>query len=553
MRVSAMGGLHLGIGTALLLFFSVTSAGATPAAPAINYAHDLQEERLAQVEGRPGWSERAGPLANSVARGGGVHRALHIRLPQDLVLAKQALTWLTGSAGKVRSLVSSLHRVPAHTTSLALHQYLARAAQARSVLLKRQVVYDFGRGGLDQSNGTSQRASAADAPKNIRSSEHGASTLPNSVEASALPNSAATTWALPNSNMPPSPPHGLRPLRIAQYSNVYGPVPLWATNSSLPNCSIACIAEGAFGDAQAARTADVVIINLLRPDTPWDRPPGQVWVGSYFESPDHYPALQSAAVLSQFNYTIGFRPDDDFPVFAMPYDTVAHLKTTLKLAIPSLVDKRAQAMMSVWISNCHLDKAGRLALVDDLRAAGVTVASYGRCQQSRPPNVTTAAISQAWKDFAVGDPRKEKIALSTQHAFYFAAENSKCAYYNTEKVYQGLLSGSVPVYVGNAASLKPIVPPGSVIYADDFASPSALAAYLIKLVTNQTAYDAYLGWRHTPAALRALNDLLQLPKWEASHPQERACAVCEFLHAAPTRLHPEPSRDLCKFRRRAQR
>ena len=532
-----------------LLFFFATSAATTPAALATNHVHDLQQERLTKVGGRLDWIEWHAPLAGSVA--GGEEDAHHIkrlrtRVAPDLARAQQALSWLTESASKVHSLVTHFKRVPAHATS-ALEQYMARMAQARAVL-KRQVVYDFGHGRLDQSTRAMKQATA------VSQSGDAAPALPKSAPTSGLPKSAAAPSARPNSNSnsPSSPP--LRPLRIAQYSNVYGPVPLWATNSSSPNCSVACIAAGAFGDAQAARTADVVVINLLRPETPWERPPGQVWVGSYFESPDHHPALRSAAILSRFNYTIGFRPDDDFPVFAMPYDTVAHLKTTLKLAIPSLVDKRAQAMMSVWISNCHLDKAGRLALVDDLRAAGVTVASYGRCQQSRPPNVTTAAISQAWKDFALGDPRKEKIALSTQHAFYFAAENSKCAYYNTEKVYQGLLSGSVPVYVGNAASLKPIVPPGSVIYADDFGSPAALAAYLIGLVSNQTAYDAYLGWRNnTPAALRALNELLQLPEWEASHPKEQACALCEFLHAAPTRLHPEPSRDLCKFRRRARR
>ena len=528
-----MSGLCIG---AAMFVFLTASVGTSPAFSASKHVHGLKMG-LASVGGRLGWSERHGPFPSSEASGADMHLARHTHMPMDLVRAKEAITWLAGSAGKVQSLVATVLRAPAQSTSSALHQYMTRAAHARSAF-KKQVIYDIGPGRQDQPAGAPQRAAAAAASQ-------------GDDAALILQNSAIFPSAGPNSTTPPSLPDSLRPLRIAQYSNVYGPVLLWSTNSSSLTCSVSCISAGAFGDARAAHTADVVIINLLHPDTPWDRPPGQVWVGSYFEAPDHYPALRTAAILSQFNYTIGFRPDDDFPVFSMPYDTFRDWNATFGLPMPSLAQKSQRQLLSAWISNCFMEQSGRTALMVDLQAHGISVASYGRCQQNVPPN-STRAISPEWQAFAAQGPRQEKIALSAQHAFYLAAENSKCAYYNTEKVYQGLLSGSVPVYVGNAASLKPIVPAGSVIYADDFGSPAELAGFLKELVNNQTAYDTYQGWRRNPGTLRTLHDVLQLPEWEASHPQERACAVCEFLHAAPKRLHPEPSRDLCKFRSRAR-
>merc|ERR1719282_1849481 len=72
---------------------------------------------------------------------------------------------------------------------------------------------------------------------------------------------------------------------------------------------------------------------------------------------------------------------------------------------------------------------------------------------------------------------KDMYDTSSKHLFYFAAENSDCAYYHTEKVYHGLLSGSIPVYVG-AKTIDGFVPKGSIIKASDFSSSSALASYL---------------------------------------------------------------------------
>ena len=307
-------------------------------------------------------------------------------------------------------------------------------------------------------------------------------------------------------------------------------------------CDRPCQAGGTYGDASAAATADVVVINLMSPRTPWVRPPSQVWVGTYFESPDHYPSLRDAATLVTFNYTTGYRPDADFPVFHMVRDTASYLDKTLTWPLPGHGLKQGRPMMATWVSNCVLDTLGRLPLLADLERHNVTIASYGKCGPGRTKAEVGPDLDPVWREWAAtGGSGAEKVAVSSEHLFMYAAENSGCAYYTTEKVFHALVAGTVPVYLGDAASLKKLAPPGSVIYAADFEGAAALANHLQHLARDRSAYESYLAWRTNPASLHALHRIMALPAWEVTHGGSRACALCEFLWAAPRRVQPKAS------------
>lgn len=396
---------------------------------------------------------------------------------------------------------------PSHPPDIGhnLAEYLERAAVARSLLIG-DVTYNF-------------TAGAARRQKVIRD-------------------------GITRGDTSPSPSLSpLTPLRIAQYSQVY--MPAWYGNFT--GCALPCEAAGENGNVSAAAAADVVVINMMSPSTPWTRPPGQIWLGTYFESPDHYPYLRNAATLAKFNYTTGYRPDADFPIFSMVRDTGASLNLTLPWPLPRHALKRRHAMMSTWISNCHLDSLDRLSLLTKLAGHNVTVASYGRCGPSQVKPRVGPDLGSQWHNWtAPGGRGAEKAAVSAQHLFMYAAENSGCAYYITEKVMHAFLGGSVPVYVGDATSLKKLAPPHSVVYAADFAGPAELAAYLHYLASNVSAYEAYLAWRTNPAALDAMYKFMSLPAWEATTPVTKACALCEFLWAAPRRVQPALSTDLCE-------
>ena len=83
--------------------------------------------------------------------------------------------------------------------------------------------------------------------------------------------------------------------------------------------------------------------------------------------------------------------------------------------------------------------------------------------------------------------------MASQHLFFYAAENSACAYYITEKVFHGLLAGSVPIYVGDSTHLKAIAPTNSIIHTDDFADTRELGKYLHTIIDNPHAYQKHLA------------------------------------------------------------
>lgn len=102
--------------------------------------------------------------------------------------------------------------------------------------------------------------------------------------------------------------------------------------------------------------------------------------------------------------------------------------------------------------------------------------------------------------------------LNKEHRFYFAAENSKCPSYITEKY---LVNGLRLAYIHqqrqnlkcNRHDIIPIAfgasrddyervsPPHSFIHVDDFANAKELANYLHYLSQNSTAYNEYFQWK----------------------------------------------------------
>ena len=84
-----------------------------------------------------------------------------------------------------------------------------------------------------------------------------------------------------------------------------------------------------------------------------------------------------------------------------------------------------------------------------------------------------------------------------RYHFYLALENSIAPDYVTEKLFDALLAGTVPIYRG-APNFREFVPEGSFIDATTFNGPKSLADYLHHLVENPTDYAAYFAWRHKP-------------------------------------------------------
>jgi hypothetical protein len=133
-----------------------------------------------------------------------------------------------------------------------------------------------------------------------------------------------------------------------------------------------------------------------------------------------------------------------------------------------------------------------------------------------------------WRSFAGRGDGRLLVAVASRHLFFFAAENSNCAYYITEKVFHGLVAGSVPIYLGDADRLKLIAPLNSVIYASDFKDAAALAAYLKILIEDRQEYEKHLAWRTDKQAIQNLEIIMAASRWTD---ENLACAFCELLYA----------------------
>ena len=234
--------------------------------------------------------------------------------------------------------------------------------------------------------------------------------------------------------------------------------------------------------ASSMQSADVVLANVYktRVQRSFAR---QKWVGTFWESPANYNALSSP---SDFDYILSYAMDSSFFVNAMVRDTFKLAIETELRTVPYQV-RVQNPWMSVWISNCNA--RARLKLLHNMANKGITYSSYGNCHKSI--NNAKSMYPTPW-DGLEDDIYKH----AAQHLFFYAAENSHCRGYVTEKVYHGLVAGSIPIYYGTDDA-KSMVPTQSTIFTSDF-TEQGLVEHLNKIASNRTLFESYLEWRRHP-------------------------------------------------------
>ncbi|KAG9067394.1 hypothetical protein KI688_012177 [Linnemannia hyalina] len=194
----------------------------------------------------------------------------------------------------------------------------------------------------------------------------------------------------------------------------------------------------------------------------------QKWVLRYGDdSIAGYPYMALPAFLHRFDLTMGSPPsmmDIPDPTYPITQDKAIELANTK----PSLAfNKKTDHLISVVTSECW-PWNNRNDLIDHLvKNAGAH--SYGNCNNNK----------EVPKELKKDDlPRSfVKQTLMTKYPFGLAAEHSNCVGYVTEKIYDVLASGAIPVYFG-ASDIADFVPEGSYIDVKDFKDNDELVAYL---------------------------------------------------------------------------
>ena len=230
------------------------------------------------------------------------------------------------------------------------------------------------------------------------------------------------------------------------------------------------------------------------------RYPGQLQVAWFIESGAQYPLLNDPQFMRQFDLSISFRQNADIwsPCYFPDFDQLAG-------AAPQ--PKHHERLLAAFISY-PADHSGRRDYLQALMRH-LEVHSYGSLFRNRPLS----------RD--VG--RATKLQVLSGYKFNLAYENSIESDYVTEKFFDPLEAGCVPVYLG-APNIERYAP-GDHCYinAADFAGPEALAAYLIALNEDEAAYNAYHAWRRQPprAGYQRLYEAQRI------HPLIRLCKLLQ--------------------------
>jgi hypothetical protein len=243
---------------------------------------------------------------------------------------------------------------------------------------------------------------------------------------------------------------------------------------SLPDCPWPCELTR---DRSRLPDARIVVVHIptLRGPLALNRRPGQKWVAWSMESDVNYPALADPAFLGQFDLTMTYRRDSNVWV---PYFGAGTLR---ELAEPPR--SKSEATPAVYFASSAWDRSGRNRYAAELMQY-VGVDSYGRCLRNR--------------ELERDEGRPTKLQTIARYKFTLAFENSISPDYVTEKFFDPLIAGSVPVYLG-APNIEEFLPGDRCcISVADYPGPRELAEHLRFLDDHDGEYESYLAWKSKP-------------------------------------------------------
>uniref|UniRef100_A0A3P9AXX6 Fucosyltransferase n=1 Tax=Maylandia zebra TaxID=106582 RepID=A0A3P9AXX6_9CICH len=208
---------------------------------------------------------------------------------------------------------------------------------------------------------------------------------------------------------------------------------------------------------------------------PFKRPSFQKWIWMNFESPTH--SSQLPGIENLFNLTLNRDAD-----IVVPYGSIVAAEGEEDFVRPS------KNKLICWIVNNWNQQHIRVKYYNELHKH-IEVHAYG----------------QAFGKY-ISD--QDYFPTITSCKFYLAFENSIHKDYITEKLYNPLNVGTVPVV---------FEPRDSFIHVDDFSSPKELADYLLLLDKNEEMYLRYFERRQHFKVKKAYF-------WA-----EHTCLACDYL------------------------
>ncbi|XP_067839930.1 4-galactosyl-N-acetylglucosaminide 3-alpha-L-fucosyltransferase 9-like [Heptranchias perlo] len=217
------------------------------------------------------------------------------------------------------------------------------------------------------------------------------------------------------------------------------------------------------------------------------RPAFQKWVWMNLESPTHSPKKTGLDQL--FNLTLTYRRGADIEV---PYGSLTMTTDPLPFKLPN------KSNLTCWVVSNWNSNYVRVKYYNEFKKY-IKINTYGRAFGGRLSD-------------------ENLFPTISKCKFYLAFENSIHEDYITEKLYNALLAGTVPVVLGPPRkNYENYIPADTFIHVDDFPSAKELADYLHILDQNEDLYMRYFNWRKYYTVRMA-------HFWD-----EHVCGVCENI------------------------
>lgn len=258
--------------------------------------------------------------------------------------------------------------------------------------------------------------------------------------------------------------------------------------------------------------ADVVVFHLptLKSDLEGDleKPEKQRWVGWTLECEENYPYIKSTEFMSLFNYWMSYHQGADilYPYYEKDYP--ARLQQTTLLPFESRDD------VCMMVSS-PFNGSGRQEYLKELMQE-IRIDSYGKLFNNCHLEEDNGLSS--------------KMTLYSRYKFVIAFENFRAANYVTEKFFDPLLAGAVPIYFG-APDIDEYAP-GDNCYVDVRAYKTAgeLVAHLKACCEDPVLYAQYQQWREQPLHASFVEKAVQ----QQVHPFIRLCQLVKDEQPCPT-------------------
>ena len=214
--------------------------------------------------------------------------------------------------------------------------------------------------------------------------------------------------------------------------------------------------------------------------------PGQLWVVWSMESAVNVPAISDPRFMRHIDIRMTYERSAD--VWAPYAKSADWWREVQRAEIP----RKTEEKPLVLFQSSPVNRSGREGFVHEL-AKHIGIDSYGLFMKNRSVEGPDTGV-------------RTKLRTIGGYPFCLALENSIAPDYVTEKMFEPLRAGTVPIYLG-APNARDFVPPDSYIDAGGYGKPAELSAYLKSLIDRPAAYSAYFAWRQKPLPASFLESL----------------------------------------------